>query len=321
MLVNNKVLLVGCCGRAGYSLKEYSQLFDVLEIQETFYSVVREETLVRWRGEASGKLVLTVKAFQGLTHPGSSPTWRRARGLPSWFKKERAGLLSDSREAMESWAITIKSARLLDAKFIVVQLPPSFKPLPSNVERIRDFLKKARRDGDVEVGVEVRGGGWRDVTSGLKNVLRDAGVTHVVDPLSQEPVYVHKTAYFRLHGRLPTYRYQYPTSELERIADRVKQYPSSMVLFNNLSMAEDALRFRRVARGLKASLPPLGERVKALSRGRDVINVEWLSRRYGYLRVELGGEEPTIDELLVRAGVHGRSVEAPINKLVKVLGG
>ena len=307
------MILVGCCGKAGYSLKAYSKLFDILETQEAFYRIVGEKTLVRWREEAAGKLAFSIKAFQGLTHPGSSPTWRRAGSLPEWFDKSRAGLLADTPEVRASWLISVKAAKLLNAIFIVVQLPPSFKPTDDNIRRIREFFGKFKDRGGIGIGIEVRGTSWSEYSDVLRDSLREAEATHIVDPLFQDPVYVHELAYFRLHGRLPSYRYQYTTNELRILAEKVKRYRDSLVLFNNLAMAEDAIRFKNLVRGSKEQIAPpsLEDRLNKIFRGGTKIPLSQLLNKYGYMRVSLdSGEEPTLSELLKESRLDEKNVSS-----------
>ncbi|PMP97754.1 MAG: DUF72 domain-containing protein, partial [Nitrososphaera sp.] len=42
-------MITGCCGRAGLALADYARKFNAMEVQETFYRIVREDTLSRWR--------------------------------------------------------------------------------------------------------------------------------------------------------------------------------------------------------------------------------------------------------------------------------
>jgi uncharacterized protein YecE (DUF72 family) len=68
---------------------------------------------------------------------------------------------------------------------------------------------------------------------------------HGVDPFQQRPV-AGPFGYFRLHGRTG-YRYRYSDQDLEQLRDMAGNHASCYVLFNNISMLEDARRFQRLA--------------------------------------------------------------------------
>jgi hypothetical protein len=73
-------------------------------------------------------------------------------------------------------------------------------------------------------------------------------VVHVTDPFRVLPAYTSQTAYFRLHGLgEELYYYQYTDDELRRLGEIAKNFEAEgktvYVLFNNLSMFEDGLRF------------------------------------------------------------------------------
>jgi len=83
---------VGCCGFP-VSRKRYYESFRVVEVQQTFYKLPSRETLERWRREAPPDFEFTVKAWQVVTHPPSSPTWRKAGLKPEPGKEDRYGFL------------------------------------------------------------------------------------------------------------------------------------------------------------------------------------------------------------------------------------
>ncbi len=289
------MIAVGCCGRAGLSLAEYARRFRAMEVQETFYRILGTDTLARWRSILGEGFRLTMKAFQGVSHPTSSPTWRRYRGKPEG-KPEGYGLLRDTREVASSWDHTVAMARAMRAEYVIVQMPPSFGPTDENIRRIAEFFRPRR--GEFGIGLEVRGEGWSSRSGELRGALEAAGVTHVTDPLVWPPVHVEGAAYFRLHGRLPRYDYQYRSEELLRLAEIVKGYRDAYVFFNNLAMAEDASRFMAILEGGDYRLPGPRERAKMIaSRFRGPMDPRTIVRRFGYLRVGVEGE-PTVGELL-----------------------
>ena len=51
--------------------------FRVVEVQQTFYDPPAQTTLARWRDEAPPEFEFAMKAWQVITHLGTSPTYRR----------------------------------------------------------------------------------------------------------------------------------------------------------------------------------------------------------------------------------------------------
>ncbi len=73
-------------------------------------------------------------------------------------------------------------------------------------------------------------------------LCEDLDLVHCVDPLESKAVY-GKLKYFRLHGGRD-YRRQYSDDELARL--RELSNGEAYVLFNNISMYGDALRFKQL---------------------------------------------------------------------------
>jgi uncharacterized protein YecE (DUF72 family) len=53
--------------------------FCLVELQSTFYRVPKLETVAGWRMRAREDFEFSVKAWQAITHPLTSPTWKRAK--------------------------------------------------------------------------------------------------------------------------------------------------------------------------------------------------------------------------------------------------
>ena len=84
-------------------------------------------------------------------------------------------------------------------------------------------------------------GQWSDRV--ITSLCQELGLIHCVDPLEKAPLY-GTTNYFRLHGG-PGYRHRYSDEELERLREIVSN-KESYVLFNNITMYDDAVRFTRL---------------------------------------------------------------------------
>jgi uncharacterized protein YecE (DUF72 family) len=64
---------VGCCGFV-VAQKKYFSLFDLIEIQQSFYQMPKIETAQKWHSAAPAGFQFTMKAWQLITHEPSSPT-------------------------------------------------------------------------------------------------------------------------------------------------------------------------------------------------------------------------------------------------------
>ena len=144
-----------------------------------------------------------------------------------------------------AWERTAEIARTLNASVILFQCPKSFDPSPEHVRHFRAFFRSVER-GPSLLAWEPRGG-WPPEL--VKNLCAEFDLTHCVDPFLDESVY-GETVYWRLHGR-GGFRYVYSDEELRKLESRLRSVDGRTVyvLFNNLAMASDALRFQELVRG------------------------------------------------------------------------
>ncbi len=241
---------VGCCGFP-YSLKRYAQIFHLVEVQKTFYKPPRRETLARWRSTVPKDFEFTVKAWQVVTHPPNSPTWRKAGIKVEEGKESRYGMLRPTEENFEAWRVVEESAETLGAKIIVVQTPPSFGYSEENLRNAYEFFSQVTGRGYL-VAWEPRGS-WLENLDKVRRIVEELGVIHVTDVLKRLPVVPGEIVYTRLHGlgREINYRYKYTDEDLQKLADTILGLDGVReiyVLFNNVYMGEDAARFREVLR-------------------------------------------------------------------------
>src|SRR6476660_1924810 len=118
---------VGICG-ASMPKQKLAELFDVAEVQQTFYEPPKPETLAKWRAETPQPFEYTVKAWQLITHTGKSPTYRRLKRTLTDKERSNAGAFQDTAIVEEGWQRTRESAEAIGAQRILFQCPASFKP-------------------------------------------------------------------------------------------------------------------------------------------------------------------------------------------------
>ncbi len=235
------MIKLGCCGFPIAKGKYYRQ-FKAVEIQKTFYQPPQLKTAQRWREEAPEDFEFTLKAWQLITHPPQSPTYRRLKVEIPLLKGESYGYFRPTDEVFAAWEETKQVAQALKAKLIVFQCPASFRPTPRNIKNMEEFFSRAERGGML-FGWEPRGEWGREEIEGL---CRSLDLLHVVDPFKTQALY-GAIRYFRLHGK-GGYRYRYSQGELLQLKDWAAEGPT-WVMFNNVYMLEDALRFSQVLEG------------------------------------------------------------------------
>jgi hypothetical protein len=139
--------------------------------------------------------------------------------------------------------------KTLKARILLIQTPGSLRP--DKLGDAERFFRKISRGGLCIVW-ETRGPAWEtpDIRRKLTETLREVEVSHVTDPFVTMPAYMSDVAYFRLHGlgkRL--YYYQYTNIELRKLYEIIKPLDAKgkmvYVLFNNLAMFDDGVRFMR----------------------------------------------------------------------------
>jgi uncharacterized protein YecE (DUF72 family) len=239
---------VGCCGFP-VAHEKYYRAFSLVELQSTFYKLPRQSTVQRWREEAPLEFEFVVKAWQVITHPSSSPTWRRSRLTIGRAKASRYGYLRPTAENFEAFCDTMNACNMLKARVCLIQCPPSFHPSAKNVRNLEKFLTKVDRRG-LTIAWEPRGN-WLKKPQLIRKVCETRGLVHVVDLLRRDPVSPLRLVYCRLHGlgeRETNYAYRYTDDDLKQLLEKLSSIEKEgcqevYILFNNVSMFEDAKRF------------------------------------------------------------------------------
>ena len=222
---------IGTCGMP-VSWSKYTDELPVMEVQKTFYSPMNIKTAERWRKRVPPNFEFTLKAPQAITHPPSSPTYRRYKGHMGDF-----GYFKLNEDTKKAWSNFVKIAKVLNAKVVVFQSPPSFRENEENLERIEYFFSAI--DREFVFGWEPRGT-WEEKT--VMNICKKLELIHVVDPFKNRSTY-GPFKYYRLHG-IGGYRYSYSFEDLKLLAGWVNE--GDYVMFNNTDMWKNALDFKKI---------------------------------------------------------------------------
>lgn len=244
-----KKIFVGCCGWAT-GRERYFKKFSTVEIQSTFYRLPELKTVKGWRDEAPEGFVFCMKAWQAVTHPPSSPTWRRSGLKPEEIAGKEYGWLRPTKDNLAAWEMTRGICEELGARVCVLQCPPSFRYSGENMKNMKKLLSSVKRERII-IGWEPRGD-WGEHPEEVRKLCQELDLTHVVDPLRGSPLHLGsgRVAYFRLHGfgKPSIYNYRYSEAELRELAKICEEIKAREVycMLNNIHMLEDAERLRRL---------------------------------------------------------------------------
>jgi len=211
---------IGCCGFP-ISMEKYFKSFEVVEVQKTFYKPPGIETVKKWREMAPEDFEFTVKAWQVITHPPSSPTYKKAK-----LEVSEAGFFRPIKPVFEAWEVTREISKVLKAKFILFQTPKSFKESEDNIRNMKEFFGSIERE--FIFGWEARG--WRE--EAVRKVCEELSLIHVVDPFESSPTY-GEIRYFRIHKNHTD----------EEICSLL--YKADYIMFNNPYMLRDAEKLKK----------------------------------------------------------------------------
>ena len=258
------MIKIGCCGYPT-SMKRYQENFRLVELNSTFYDYPKISTVVKWRENAPKVFEFAVKAHQDISHKFRL----KAESSVAAFEQMK------------------QICKLLEAKILLIQTPASFRP--TDLGDVEEFFEKINREGLV-LAWETRGPLWEQKTvyQRLSKILKITNIVHVTDPFRIMPAYTDAMAYFRLHGlgdRM--YYYQYSNEELKKLHGFAKPSEDEgkevYVLFNNLTMFDDALRFRRYTEC--GELPRLTRNVGIESARKVVERIKFPTTKSAILRI------------------------------------
>ncbi|OAG27392.1 DUF72 domain-containing protein [Thermodesulfatator autotrophicus] len=251
-----KKIYVGTCGQV-VSWKKFFELYSALEINATFYKFPSDRQISNWHkhiatGKEKGAFV-SFKAHQLFTHPVSSPTWKRSEFGPEERKKikDQVGCLKLNDFTINYLEKTRELAQNILADFVLFQLPAT---CAAQKENFIIFFKEVSNFLACSKGIEIR---WEDLDL-LDKLYGALGVVPVFDPFLwpglREYFFPYiDFLYLRLHGQKDErgrliYNYRYQDEELNQLKSWLFEAKASkiVVLFNNVYMKEDALRFKEM---------------------------------------------------------------------------
>jgi uncharacterized protein YecE (DUF72 family) len=204
-------------------LEYYSQFFDTVEINSSFYRPPNPGYVYNWVRRVPQGFLFTVKLWQKFTHP---KMYKEATG------EEAAISQADVDEFNRSLEPLAKFGKL---GALLAQFPPSFKNDDYGQQILGAVIKTF---GQYRLAVELRHRSWSDDENTAK-LLKENNVAWVqIDEpkfdtsVAQEVPVTADMAYFRFHGRNAQdwwtgdsetrYRYLYSSGEIAELTERVR---------------------------------------------------------------------------------------------------
>jgi uncharacterized protein YecE (DUF72 family) len=131
---------VACCGWAAARARYFKQ-FRTIELQSTFYQPPTLDLAEKWRRDAPQDFRFCLKAWQLITHPASSPTYRKLKTPLPDRSRRAVGGFQPTEEVWRAWEVTLGIACALRASVILFQCPRSFLPAEQHVRNLEAFFR------------------------------------------------------------------------------------------------------------------------------------------------------------------------------------
>ena len=215
----------------GSHLTRYAAVFNGTEINSSFHRKHRTSTYLRWVASVPDHFRFSIKMPKLITHV------------------KRLMASDDALHAFLNDAATL-GERLA---CVLIQLPPSFRFVPTDVE---PFLQALRKGYAGDVALEPRHESWfsRGTTKMLERYrIARVGADPARVPPAAEPGGWNGLAYWRLHGSPRVYRSRYADADLTALAVKIQlaeRYARTVwCIFDNTASgaaAADALKLKRL---------------------------------------------------------------------------
>jgi uncharacterized protein YecE (DUF72 family) len=201
------------------SLKVYSEVFNFVEVNYTFYEYPDTWKVEQWRRTVPDSFTFAVRCHQDLTH--------------------RIGL-KPVDEAYEVLGRMVFYCGVLDAPFLVLETPARYAMNPEAVEKARDFLSSANLRG-IRLVWEVRA----PVTSAVIDLMRDFNAIQCVDLSRETPSVESDIVYSRLFGKGKHNIYQFTDNELLAVDHEIESISPRIAAlsYHGVRMNTDAARY------------------------------------------------------------------------------
>ncbi len=203
-----------------YSLKAYSELFNFVEVNGTFYEYPSTKRAEQWRRTVPDHFTFSVKCNQQLTHVfGLKPV----------------------AEAYRAFDQMKTCCRILKAPFLVLETPSQYSFDENAVKEAEEFFSTINI-GDIHLIWELRSSPTEQVSA----LMRNFNIVQSVDLSREIPSLQSNIVYSRLFGKGKYNAYQFTDDELVEIDQRIlaSQTRTAVTSFHGLRMNTDAARLK-----------------------------------------------------------------------------
>jgi uncharacterized protein YecE (DUF72 family) len=200
-------------------LEFYSQFFDTVEINATFYRLPEKKTFEKWRLETPKSFGFSVKLSRYITH--------QKRIIPDEV----------TLRAMDNFISNV-SGLGNKLKIILTQFPPSFKADPERLDQFLKLFRKKLKKMKTKIAVEFRNESW--LNEKIFKILQRYGCALVISLSPRIPLATQFTSdltYIRFHGPGQLFASRYSKKELDDWVKKINEFPKNIkkvyMYFNN----------------------------------------------------------------------------------------
>jgi uncharacterized protein YecE (DUF72 family) len=201
------------------SLKAYSQVFNFVEVNYTFYEYPNVRMVEGWRKTVPKEFFFSVRCHKDLTH------------------KIR---LKPINEAYQVFGQMVTYCRLLDSPFLVLETPLNYVLDESSISDAKDFFASVSLKG-VRLVWEIRA----PINEQAIGLMKEFNIIHCVDISNDKPTNWSDIGYTRLFGKGKQNIYQFTDQELQEIDKNASESKAKVVAlsYHGARMNTDAFRF------------------------------------------------------------------------------
>lgn len=261
-------------------LELYSQVFNAVEVNSTFYRLLDPETARAWVAITPKDFEFAIKVWQKFTHP---EMFKKSTGAEPEVTQQD---YDDFKRGINPIAEECKLACLL------IQFSEWFARTPQHQDTLSILLRQLE---DYPVAVELRHASWGDHSEEIKVLLGafHAGWAYIDMPqlkgTIRQELGPQKLLYMRFHGRNrekwrqhetaeERYDYLYSEAELQPFAEKVREIAvpgdsKVMIFFNNHARGQAPANALMMARqiGLPSTATVRAEFAKAFPAIHDAV--------------------------------------------------
>ncbi|MGQ9781116.1 MAG: DUF72 domain-containing protein [Nitrososphaeria archaeon] len=206
----------------GDPLKWYSEVFDFVEVNSTFYRIIPLEIVSSWRKRVPPKFEFSVRLHRSASHKN---------------------FLEPVEETFRMFDYAEEVCDILRSETIVVETPETIEYTPKKIRSLKDLFGSIGHRGK-RFAWEVRTK-KAELPHLLVHLMEEYRIVPITDLSKSEPPFVCDQIYSRLFGKGIHNIYQFTDKELQEIDHRTKRHYCKKVSlsFHGIKMYKDAARY------------------------------------------------------------------------------